>query len=100
MPILVSILLCYGYVILNSDSLHGIYPFTLQSSTKVSPSTIIPSIQILALEVHVEVRNELKTVSSFLKCFPNVETLHVKVSPSNFLLLSEILHRRSASLHA
>jgi hypothetical protein len=65
---------------MNSDSLHGIYALTLQSSTKVSLGTIIPSVQILALEVHFEVRNELKTVPSFLKCFPNVETLHVKVS--------------------
>jgi hypothetical protein len=49
---------------MNSDSLHGIYALTLQSSTKVSLSTIIPSVQILALEVHFEVRNELKTVPS------------------------------------
>jgi virulence-associated protein VapD len=50
----------------------------------VSPSTIIPSIQILALEVYFKVRNELKTLPSFLKCFRNVEMFHVKVSVSNF----------------
>ncbi|PUZ55974.1 hypothetical protein GQ55_5G257100 [Panicum hallii var. hallii] len=44
---------------------------------EVSPSTIIPSVKILALQVHFEVRNEVKTVSTFLKCFPNVETLHI-----------------------
>ncbi|GJM99832.1 hypothetical protein PR202_ga16969 [Eleusine coracana subsp. coracana] len=50
----------------------------IESSTKVSSSTIIPSVQVLALEVHFEVRKELMTVPSFLKCFPNVETLHIK----------------------
>jgi virulence-associated protein VapD len=66
----------------------------------VSPSTIIPSIQILALEVYFKVRNELKTLPSFLKCFRNVEMFHVKVSVSNFLLLSDILHSWSADLQA
>ncbi|XP_025815431.1 F-box/FBD/LRR-repeat protein At1g16930-like [Panicum hallii] len=50
---------------------------------EVSPSTIIPSVKILALQVHFEVRNEVKTVPTFLKCFPNVETLHIHVKLSN-----------------
>ncbi|TVU11301.1 hypothetical protein EJB05_44877, partial [Eragrostis curvula] len=50
----------------------------IEAATKLSPSTIIASVRTLALEVHFEVRNEIKTVPSFLKCFPNVETLHVK----------------------
>ncbi|KAG2598805.1 hypothetical protein PVAP13_5KG393800 [Panicum virgatum] len=45
---------------------------------EVSPCTIIPSVKILALQVHFEVRNEVKTVPAFLKCFPNVETLHIQ----------------------
>uniref|UniRef100_A0A8R7TCJ6 FBD domain-containing protein n=1 Tax=Triticum urartu TaxID=4572 RepID=A0A8R7TCJ6_TRIUA len=36
------------------------------------------NVQILALELKFEVRNELKTVSGFLKCFPNLETLYIK----------------------
>ncbi|XP_034594647.1 putative F-box/FBD/LRR-repeat protein At1g78760 [Setaria viridis] len=52
----------------------------IEARTKVSPSTIIPSVQILALQVHFEVRNEVKTVPSILKCFPNVETLHIQVN--------------------
>ncbi|CAO2179348.1 unnamed protein product [Urochloa humidicola] len=48
------------------------------AGTKVSPSPIIPSVKILALQVHFEVCNEVKTVPSILKCFPNVETLHIQ----------------------
>ncbi|CAL4948933.1 unnamed protein product [Urochloa decumbens] len=49
----------------------------IDAGTKVSPSTIIPSVKILALQVHFEVRNEVERVPSILKCFPNVETLHI-----------------------
>ncbi|CAO2190902.1 unnamed protein product [Urochloa humidicola] len=48
------------------------------AGTKVSPSPIILSVKILALQVLFEVRNEVKTVPSILKCFPNVETLHIQ----------------------
>ncbi|KAK3132356.1 hypothetical protein QOZ80_6AG0520030 [Eleusine coracana subsp. coracana] len=49
----------------------------IESGTEVSPSTIIPSVKTLALEVHFEVRKELMTVPSILKCFPNVrDTLY------------------------
>ncbi|TVU11307.1 hypothetical protein EJB05_44883, partial [Eragrostis curvula] len=50
----------------------------IEAGIKVSPSTIIASVRTLALEVHFEVRNEVKTVPSFLKCFPNIETLHIR----------------------
>ncbi|KAJ1284160.1 hypothetical protein BS78_03G183700 [Paspalum vaginatum] len=50
----------------------------IEKGTKVSPSTIMPSVQILALQVHFDLRNEVKKVPSLLKCFPNVKTLHVK----------------------
>ncbi|CAL5047705.1 unnamed protein product [Urochloa decumbens] len=49
----------------------------LQAGTKVSPSTTVPSVKILALEVGFEVRSEVKMVPCFLRCFPNIETLHV-----------------------
>ncbi|GJM99829.1 hypothetical protein PR202_ga16966 [Eleusine coracana subsp. coracana] len=48
----------------------------IKADTKVSPSTIIPSVRDLSLEVHFDVRNEIKMVPCFLKCFPNVEKLH------------------------
>ncbi|TVU34401.1 hypothetical protein EJB05_16233, partial [Eragrostis curvula] len=49
----------------------------IKVGTKASPTTVVPSVKILALKVHFEVRNEAKMVPSFLRCFPNVETLHV-----------------------
>ncbi|KAL6660489.1 hypothetical protein ACP70R_001871 [Stipagrostis hirtigluma subsp. patula] len=49
----------------------------IKAGTKMSTSTTVPSVQILALEVKFEVRDEVKMVPCFLKCFPNVETLHV-----------------------
>ncbi|KAL6616746.1 hypothetical protein ACP70R_039016 [Stipagrostis hirtigluma subsp. patula] len=50
---------------------------TIKVDTKVSPSTVVPSVQILGLEVQFDVRNEVRAVASFLKCFPNVKKLHV-----------------------
>ncbi|TKW21324.1 hypothetical protein SEVIR_4G166400v4 [Setaria viridis] len=49
----------------------------IKVGTKVSPSTMVPSVKILALELQFEVHSEVKMVPSFLRCFPNVETLHV-----------------------
>ncbi|OQU88339.1 hypothetical protein SORBI_3002G015200 [Sorghum bicolor] len=49
----------------------------LKVGTKMSPSAMVPSVKILALEVGFEVHNEVKMMPCFLKCFPNVETLHV-----------------------
>ncbi|CAN6164047.1 unnamed protein product [Urochloa humidicola] len=49
----------------------------IKAGTKVSPSTTVPSVKILALEVGFEVQSEVKMVPCFLRCFPNIETLHV-----------------------
>ncbi|CAO2190901.1 unnamed protein product [Urochloa humidicola] len=50
----------------------------IEAHTTLSPSTIIPSVKILALEVHFEVCDEVEIVPSILKCFPNVERLHIQ----------------------
>jgi hypothetical protein len=68
-----------------SDSVYCICTLTLRVGTKVSPSTIIPSMQILALQVCFEVRHEVMMVPSLLKCFPSVETLHIQVNLINLL---------------
>ncbi|TVU42517.1 hypothetical protein EJB05_08928, partial [Eragrostis curvula] len=54
-----------------------IYALYIKESTKVRPSTIVPTVRMLALEVKFEVCNDVQIVPCFLKCFPNVETLHV-----------------------
>ncbi|RCV26062.1 hypothetical protein SETIT_5G215300v2 [Setaria italica] len=55
----------------------------IKVETRASPSTIVPSVKVLALLVHFEVRNEAKMIPSFLKCFPNIQTLHIKSAKSD-----------------
>jgi hypothetical protein len=51
----------------------------LQAETKASPNTTVPSIQMLAVQVKLGARIEVRLLLSFLRCFPNVETLYVQV---------------------
>ncbi|KAF7032809.1 hypothetical protein CFC21_043942 [Triticum aestivum] len=55
----------------------GIGNTVIVAGTKGS---IVPSVQILAIEVQFGVRNAVKKVPGFLRCFPNLETLHVQSS--------------------
>ncbi|VAI55671.1 unnamed protein product [Triticum turgidum subsp. durum] len=48
--------------------------------TKVAPNAVVPSVKVLALKVDFGVAEEVKTLLSFLRCFPQVETLHVMSS--------------------
>ncbi|CAO2179361.1 unnamed protein product [Urochloa humidicola] len=50
----------------------------IKADTEVSPSFIVPSVKILALRVDFCIFTEVQMLSSFLRCFPNVETLHVE----------------------
>ncbi|CAM0882707.1 unnamed protein product [Alopecurus aequalis] len=50
----------------------------IKAGTRVSPGTMVPSVRILAMELLFNVRNDAKMVPSVLRCFPNVETLHIK----------------------
>ncbi|KAK3129139.1 hypothetical protein QOZ80_6BG0472170 [Eleusine coracana subsp. coracana] len=48
-------------------------------TNKVSPtSAIIHSIQTLTLDVNFDIGNEVKTLPAFIKCFPNIQTLHIR----------------------
>ncbi|CAL4948923.1 unnamed protein product [Urochloa decumbens] len=49
----------------------------INAKTKASPSCIVPSVKILALEVNFGVSKNASKLTSFLRCFPNVETLHI-----------------------
>jgi hypothetical protein len=42
---------------------------------------MVPSVRILAIVVRFDIRNDAKMIPSVLRCFPNVETLHIKVKP-------------------
>ncbi|KAK3152334.1 hypothetical protein QOZ80_2BG0157520 [Eleusine coracana subsp. coracana] len=50
----------------------------IKYGTKVSPNTTVPSVRMLALQLHFKVRNEVKMLPCFLRCFPNVETLCIQ----------------------
>ncbi|KAL6614990.1 hypothetical protein ACP70R_037260 [Stipagrostis hirtigluma subsp. patula] len=50
----------------------------IKADTKATPSSVVPSIKILALKVNLGVFSEVQMVASFLRCFPNIETLHVE----------------------
>ncbi|KAL6615495.1 hypothetical protein ACP70R_037765 [Stipagrostis hirtigluma subsp. patula] len=49
----------------------------IEAGTKPSPRTTVPSVKILAVKVRFGVRKDAKMLPSFLRCFPNVEILHV-----------------------
>ncbi|TKW03467.1 hypothetical protein SEVIR_7G026200v4 [Setaria viridis] len=49
----------------------------ITAGVRASPSTMAPSVKILGLHVRFGVRNDVKMLPIFLKCFPNVETLHI-----------------------
>ncbi|KAM0923364.1 hypothetical protein ACQ4PT_005574 [Festuca glaucescens] len=52
----------------------------IKARTRVNPSTMvpIPSVTFLAMEGRFGVRNDAKMIPSFLRCFPNVETLYIR----------------------
>lgn len=51
---------------------------TIKPWTNRTPFTTLPTVKILALKVRFGVRNEAQILSSFLRCFPNVERLHIE----------------------
>ncbi|VAI78039.1 putative FBD-associated F-box protein At5g56700 [Triticum aestivum] len=53
----------------------------IRPDTMVSARTVVPSVEILALAVNLGISGEVKILASFLRCFPNVETLHIESAP-------------------
>ncbi|CAM0910063.1 unnamed protein product [Alopecurus aequalis] len=50
----------------------------IELNTMASTSTVIPSVKILAVTVNFGVLWEVQMLASFLRCFPNIDTLHIK----------------------
>ncbi|KQJ89361.1 hypothetical protein BRADI_4g25101v3 [Brachypodium distachyon] len=50
----------------------------IKNGTRVSWSTMVPSVKILALSVCFGVHSNAKMMSSFRRCFPNVKRLHLE----------------------
>lgn len=53
----------------------------INPDTNTSPGTMVPSVEILAVKVNFGVFWEVKMLASFLRCFPNVSTLHIESVP-------------------
>ncbi|XP_039811873.1 F-box/LRR-repeat protein At3g26922-like [Panicum virgatum] len=62
---------------------HFLLYIALQAETKASPSSIVPSVKILALKANFGVFKEVNMLPSFLRCFPNIDTLHIEVTSLN-----------------
>ncbi|XP_002446126.2 putative FBD-associated F-box protein At5g56700 [Sorghum bicolor] len=54
----------------------------INAGIKATPSTMVPGIRILGLNMRFGDRNDSKMLPTFLRCFPNVERLHI-VSKKN-----------------
>ncbi|KAK3164696.1 hypothetical protein QOZ80_1AG0023300 [Eleusine coracana subsp. coracana] len=57
----------------------------MKVDTEVSPSSMIPSVKILALKVDLSGITKVQMMANFLRCFPNIETLHVECDVPNEL---------------
>uniref|UniRef100_A0A453PH64 F-box/LRR-repeat protein 15/At3g58940/PEG3-like LRR domain-containing protein n=1 Tax=Aegilops tauschii subsp. strangulata TaxID=200361 RepID=A0A453PH64_AEGTS len=49
---------------------------------------MVPGVKILGLKVNFGALEEVKMLVSCLRCFPNVEILHIEVTPSIYSTLS------------
>ncbi|KAL6877587.1 hypothetical protein ACP4OV_012802 [Aristida adscensionis] len=58
----------------------------IKVGTKASPNTTVPSVQMLAIQVRFGSYFETRMVPSFLRCFPNIETLYVQSENPDFAL--------------
>jgi hypothetical protein len=67
------------YIILRWICANDISAFPLQPATMPSPSTVLPGVKILAFKVNFGVLKEIKMLVTLLRCFPNIETLHIEV---------------------
>ncbi|XP_051180095.1 probable FBD-associated F-box protein At1g32375 [Lolium perenne] len=66
----------FGYLVAGNHVLE-VDNAVIKAETKASPSTMVPSVRMLALEFGCGVPNDVKMIPAILRCFPNVETLHI-----------------------
>ncbi|KAL6899767.1 hypothetical protein ACP4OV_006425 [Aristida adscensionis] len=50
----------------------------IKVGTKASPKSTVPSVKMLGVQVKLGTRTEIRMLPSFLRCFPNIETLYVQ----------------------
>ncbi|KAL5228112.1 hypothetical protein ABZP36_016377 [Zizania latifolia] len=71
-----SMIKVIGYLQPSSHLLH-IDDTVIQARFNQSPDLLVPSVKILGLAIRFGVAAEAMIVSCLLRCFPNIETLHV-----------------------
>lgn len=74
-----------------------------QAGIKPSASMMLTSVKTLSLKVRFGVLDDVKMLASFLRCFPNVEALHIMVLALllkfSYLLLLHIRSITSCNVH-
>ncbi|KAM3212631.1 hypothetical protein ACQJBY_065597 [Aegilops geniculata] len=50
----------------------------IKPDTMASPGTVVPGVEVLAVKVNFGILWEVKMLAIFLRCFPNVGTLHIE----------------------
>ncbi|TVU07265.1 hypothetical protein EJB05_47313 [Eragrostis curvula] len=66
----------FGYFELGKDVLQ-VGNTIIKAGTPVTPTTMVASVKILALTVRFGIRNDAKMLPNFLRCFPNLDILHI-----------------------
>jgi hypothetical protein len=51
----------------------------MQEGTRPNPDAMLPSVEILAVKIRFGVREDERTLMSYLRVFPNIRTLHIQV---------------------
>ncbi|SPT15866.1 unnamed protein product [Triticum aestivum] len=65
----------FGY--LEPGQVLEVHGTVIMPGIKPSENAMLTGVKILSLEVRFGVRNDVKMVPTFLKCFPNAERLHI-----------------------
>ncbi|KAL6856961.1 hypothetical protein ACP4OV_018343 [Aristida adscensionis] len=68
---------CIGFLVPGMHELE-IGTTVIKVGTEPGPGTTVPSVRMLAVRVKLGASNEVTMLPSFLRCFPNVETLYVQ----------------------
>ncbi|KAL6841028.1 hypothetical protein ACP4OV_028997 [Aristida adscensionis] len=66
----------YGLFQLGMDVLQ-VGNTVIKVGSVVKPSAMVSTVKILAIQVRLGVRNDAKMLPTLLRCFPNIETLHI-----------------------
>uniref|UniRef100_A0A804NHM7 F-box domain-containing protein n=1 Tax=Zea mays TaxID=4577 RepID=A0A804NHM7_MAIZE len=61
----------------------------IKEGTRPNPDAMLPSVEILAVKIRFGVREDERTLMSYLRVFPNIRTLHIQSAPGPLHLEDE-----------